>query len=173
MVAVQRPWKDEIESMDISVAVPNALAIIQRPLRCQEHRPGRRLHPLGLAHVGVPPINAYCVSLNIATYVHFGEKMGELAGWITTCSPKTSKKPPRSWSKPGVMQAFQHYFGEYPFIRDSYELVHVPYTGMEHQSAVASGNGFRNGFVGARVKALKFNFASSSTKAATNRSATP
>ncbi len=48
----------------------------------------------------------------------------------------------------GMIEAFEHYFGEYPFKRDGYKLIHVPYTGMEHQSAVTYGNGFRNGYVG-------------------------
>src|SRR4029078_8798027 len=48
----------------------------------------------------------------------------------------------------GMIDAYEHYFGEYPFIKDGYKLVQVPYTGMEHQSAVTYGNGFRNGYGG-------------------------
>jgi aminopeptidase N len=48
----------------------------------------------------------------------------------------------------GMLQAFQHYFGEYPFKRDGYKLIQVPYSGMEHQSAVTYGNGFKNGYLG-------------------------
>ncbi len=48
----------------------------------------------------------------------------------------------------GMLEAFQHYFGEYPFAKDGYKLIEVPYAGMEHQSAVAYGNGFENGYVG-------------------------
>ena len=59
----------------------------------------------------------------------------------------------------GMIEAYQHYFGEYPFIRDGYKLVEAPYTGMEHQSAVTYGNGFRNGFVGRGQGAgTKFDF---------------
>jgi len=48
----------------------------------------------------------------------------------------------------GMIAAFEHYLGEYPFKKDGYKLIHVPYTGMEHQSAVTYGNGFRNGYGG-------------------------
>jgi aminopeptidase N len=47
-----------------------------------------------------------------------------------------------------MIEAFIHYFGEYPFARDGYKLIEVPYTGMEHQSAVTYGNRFANGYGG-------------------------
>jgi aminopeptidase N len=61
-----------------------------------------------------------------------------------------------------MMEAFQKYFGEYPFRRDGYKLIEVPYSGMEHQSAVTYGNRFANGYLerdwtGVGVS-LKFDF---------------
>ena len=47
----------------------------------------------------------------------------------------------------GMLEAFQHYFGEYPFKKDGYKLIEVPYSGMEHQSAVTYGNHFANGYL--------------------------
>jgi len=47
----------------------------------------------------------------------------------------------------GMLQAYQHYFGEYPFKKDGYKLIEVPYSGMEHQSAVTYGNHFANGYL--------------------------
>ena len=44
-----------------------------------------------------------------------------------------------------MLEAYQHYFGEYPFKKDGYKLIEVPYAGMEHQSAVTYGNRFKNG----------------------------
>ncbi len=48
----------------------------------------------------------------------------------------------------GMIEAYQHYFGEYPFAKDGYKLIEVPYSGMEHQSAVSYGNHFENGYLG-------------------------
>jgi len=45
-----------------------------------------------------------------------------------------------------MIMCFQKYFGEYPFKKDGYKLVEVPYAGMEHQSAVTYGNQFQNGY---------------------------
>ena len=36
----------------------------------------------------------------------------------------------------------------YPFATDGYKLIEVPYSGMEHQSAVTYGNLFKNGYLG-------------------------
>jgi aminopeptidase N len=38
--------------------------------------------------------------------------------------------------------------GPYPFYEDGYKLVEAPHLGMEHQSAVAYGNKFMNGYLG-------------------------
>ncbi len=45
-----------------------------------------------------------------------------------------------------MLEAYQHYF-DYPFIKDGYKLIDVPYSGMEHQSAVTYGNHFNNGYL--------------------------
>jgi len=53
--------------------------------------------------------------------------------------------------KPNVIKTiacFEHWFGPYPFYEDSYKLVEAPYLGMEHQSSVAYGNHFLNGYLG-------------------------
>lgn len=53
--------------------------------------------------------------------------------------------------KPNVtktIKCFEHWFGPYPFYEDSYKLVEAPYLGMEHQSNVAYGNFFQNGYLG-------------------------
>jgi aminopeptidase N len=49
-----------------------------------------------------------------------------------------------------MIEAFEHYFGEYPFAKDGYKLIEVPYAGMEHQSAVAYGNHFVNSYYPSR-----------------------
>lgn len=50
-----------------------------------------------------------------------------------------------------MLEAFEHWFGPYPFYEDSYKLVEVSYPGMEHQSSVTYGNGFKNGYGGRDV----------------------
>ena len=47
-----------------------------------------------------------------------------------------------------MLKSFEHWFGPYPFYEDGYKLVQAPHLGMEHQSAVAYGNNFKQGYLG-------------------------
>ena len=47
-----------------------------------------------------------------------------------------------------MLACFEHWFGPYPWYEDGYKLIEVSNNGMEHQSAVAYGNGFANGYRG-------------------------
>jgi aminopeptidase N len=139
-------WKDEVESMDISVAIPNGLVDISN---------GKFIGKTDLGdgytrwdwHVSYP-INNYDVALNIGNYVHFSDKLGTLPMDFYVLPEDLDKAKVQFAQARGMLEAYQHYFGEYPFARDGYKLVEVPYLGMEHQSAVAYGNGFQNGYMG-------------------------
>jgi aminopeptidase N len=47
-----------------------------------------------------------------------------------------------------MLNAFEYWLGPYPFYEDGYKVVQTSYLGMEHQSAIAYGNGFANGYKG-------------------------
>lgn len=139
-------WRDEVNSMDISVAVPNGLIDVSN---------GRLLSKKDLGdgytqwnwHVSYG-INNYDVALNIGNYVHFGDKMGALTLDYYVLPEDLAKAKIQFAQVNTMITAYRHYFGEYPFIRDGYKLIEVPYSGMEHQSAVAYGNLFKNGYLG-------------------------
>ncbi|MFI2742353.1 M1 family metallopeptidase [Zhouia sp. PK063] len=94
------------------------------------------------------PINNYDVALNIGDYVHFGEtyKGLDLDFYALATDEEKAKKQFQE-VKP-MLDCFQAKFGEYPFKEDGYKLVETPYLGMEHQSAVAYGNKFMEGYLG-------------------------
>jgi aminopeptidase N len=94
------------------------------------------------------PINNYDVALNIGSYVHFDDKLDQLPLDYYVLPEDLEKAKTQFAQAKGMLEAFQHYFGPYPFAKDGYKLVEVPYLGMEHQSAVAYGNGFTNGYMG-------------------------
>jgi aminopeptidase N len=94
------------------------------------------------------PINNYGVALNIADYAHFQDRLGDrpLDFFVL---PEHLSAARRQFAQAGPMlETFEHYFGDYPFASDGFKLVEVPYAGMEHQSAVAYGNRFENGYLG-------------------------
>jgi aminopeptidase N len=98
------------------------------------------------------PINAYSIIPNIGKYVNFkdtydGEKGKlDLDYWVLDYNLDKAKKQFQQ-VKP-MLSAFEYWFGPYPFYEDSYKLVDSPYLGMEHQSNVAYGNGYQNGYRG-------------------------
>ncbi|PIF46165.1 peptidase M1-like protein [Chryseobacterium sp. 52] len=97
-------------------------------------------------------INAYSIIPNIGKYVNFkdtfnGEKGKlDLDYWVLDYNLEKAKKQFQQ-VKP-MLSAFEYWFGPYPFYEDSYKLVDSPYLGMEHQSNVAYGNGYQNGYRG-------------------------
>lgn len=100
----------------------------------------------------VNPINNYDLIPYIGKYVHFGEiykgEKGNLTMdyWVLDSNLTKAKK--QFEEAPRMMKAFEYWFGPYPFYEDGYKLVDAPYLGMEHQSAVAYGNGYQNGYHG-------------------------
>jgi aminopeptidase N len=47
-----------------------------------------------------------------------------------------------------TIKSLEDWFGPYPFYEDSYKIVESPYLGMEHQSNIAYGNNYLNGYAG-------------------------
>lgn len=98
------------------------------------------------------PINNYNIVPYIGKYVHFGETFPGEKGkldmdyWVLDYNLDKAKK--QFADAPGMMKAFEHWFGPYPFYDDGYKLVDAPHLGMEHQSAIAYGNNFQNGYRG-------------------------
>ena len=112
------------------------------------------------------PINNYGVNINIGNYVHFSEVFkGEKGNldcnyWVLKHNLEKAKKQFKQAKM--TLEAFEHWFGPYPFYEDSYKLVEAPYLGMEHQSSVTYGNKYRNGYLGSDLSGtgigLKFDF---------------
>lgn len=141
---------DEADSMLISVAVPNGVMNVSN---------GRLIEKEALQdgytkfHWKVRnPINNYNVALNIGDYAHFeeiydGEK-GPLTVDYYVLQENADKVEHLRKNVRETLEAFEHWFGPYPFYEDGYKIVETAHLGMEHQSAIAYGNRFRNGYLG-------------------------
>ncbi|MBU3076838.1 M1 family metallopeptidase [Sphingomonas quercus] len=138
-------WRDEVEWMDISVAIPNGLVDVSNGKFVGKTRlPGGYTRWDWHVHY---PINNYDVSLNIGSYIHFEDRLGDLPIDFYVL-PESIEGARRQFAQARPMiEIFQKYFGEYPFVRDGYKLIEAPYSGMEHQSAVTYGNHFANGYL--------------------------
>lgn len=100
----------------------------------------------------VNPINNYNIIPYIGKYVNFTETFDGEKGkldcsyWVLDYNLEKAKTQFKQASL--MLKCFEYWFGPYPFYEDSYKLVESPHLGMEHQSAVAYGNKFGNGYLG-------------------------
>jgi aminopeptidase N len=146
-------WRDEPQDgMEIDVAVPNGLMDVSngRFVGSKDLGDGYTEWQWRVHY----PINNYDVALNIGEYQHWdGVHVNKDSGEKTTLDyyalPEDLVKAKAQFAQVSEMlDAYEHYFGEYPFDEDGYKLIEVPYAGMEHQTAVAYGNHFENGYYG-------------------------
>lgn len=156
--------KDEVDSMLISITYPEDLMNVSngRLRELVEHGDG-----WNTTHWFVNnPINDYGVNVNIGDYVHFSEVYNGEGGaldcdyWVLKENLDKAKKQFKQ--VPMMLEAFEHWFGKYPWYDDSFKLVEAPYLGMEHQSSVTYGNGYKNGYRGFDLsrtgEGMKFDF---------------
>jgi aminopeptidase N len=143
------PW-DEPDSMRISVRLPDSLMNVSNGRLLQVENHGDGTHTTHWAVLN--PINNYGVNINIATYKHFSEVFYGLNGPLSVdyyVLPENLEAARRQFAEvPRTLEAFEYWFGAYPFYEDGFKIVEVPYLGMEHQSSVTYGNGYANGYRG-------------------------
>lgn len=98
------------------------------------------------------PINNYTIIPYIGHYANWSDTLqGEkgkldLNYWVLDYDLVKAKKQFEQVKQ--MFRAFEYWFGPYPFYEDGYQLIEAPHLGMEHQSAVAYGNHFLNGYLG-------------------------
>jgi aminopeptidase N len=149
------PCKDHMydendEGMSMSFTVPSDLVAVGNG-RLKETKKNKD-NTTTYTWAVVNPINNYGVNFSAADYVTWTEKYvgekGNLDMVFYVLRDNLTKAKTHFADARRTMQAFEHWFGPYPFYEDSYKLVEVPYLGMEHQSAVTYGNGYVNGYRG-------------------------
>lgn len=98
------------------------------------------------------PINSYNVTINAGRYGHFSDTLQGEAGklsldfWPLDYHVDTARGQFKQVIP--MLQCFEHWFGPYPWYADGYKLIETPHLGMEHQSAIAYGNHYLNGYRG-------------------------
>jgi aminopeptidase N len=141
---------DEPDSATINIAVPDSLvAVANGKLKSKiSHSKGMTTYKWTVTN----PINNYNIVPYIGKYVNFGETYAGEKGnlncsyWVLDYNLEKAKK--QFVQAPQTLKAFEHWFGPYPFYEDDFKLVESPHLGMEHQSAVAYGNKYMNGYLG-------------------------
>jgi aminopeptidase N len=138
---------DEADSVDIRVTVPEPLVCASNG-KLQQVIPATNGTRTFWWHVSTP-INSYGIALNIAPYETITRDYTSVAG---DTFPVTYWVLPENVQKGKVlfedilrqMAQLEQLFGPYPFRGDKYGVAETPHLGMEHQTIIAYGNGYRN-----------------------------
>lgn len=141
---------DEPDSQNISITAPDTLVDVSNG-RLRK----RTIHPDGTMTYDWfvnDPINNYDVAVNAGKYVHFMEMYNGLKGPLTLdyyVMPYHLEQAERQFQQAkSMLKCYEYWFGPYPWYKDGYKLVEDPYLGMEHQSCIAYGNHYENGYLG-------------------------
>lgn len=143
-------YSDEPDSQRVAITVPNSLFDVSngRLRGTTPNGDGTTTYEWFVRN----PINNYDIAVNAGDYAHFGDVyQGEKGKLTLDFYPldyhlDTAKKQFQQ-VKP-MLQCFESWFGPFPWYEDGYKLVETPHLGMEHQSAVAYGNHYKNGYLG-------------------------
>jgi aminopeptidase N len=141
---------DEPDSQRVAITVPRGISDVSngRLRATRQNADGTTTFEWFVAN----PINNYDVAVNAANYAHFSDTYAGEGGnltldfWPLAYHESVARRQFQQ-VKP-MLQCFEHWFGPFPWYADGYKLVETPHLGMEHQSAVAYGNHYLNGYLG-------------------------
>ncbi|MCF8254363.1 MAG: M1 family metallopeptidase, partial [Bacteroidia bacterium] len=142
------PLKDHLtaepDSMQMTFIVPDGLTAVSNGLLINKNTEG----PKDTFTYKVSyPINTYNATFYIGNFEHFstvydrGENK-KLHFYVLDYNLEKAQEHFKQTTK--IISAYERLFGEYPFWNDQYKLVESPFEGMEHQTAIAYGNGYKN-----------------------------
>lgn len=141
---------DEPDSQRVAVTVPDPMVDVSngRLRRVTPNGDGTTTYEWFVTS----PINNYDVAVNAGPYAHLADLYHGEAGTLTLdywplAAHADAARRQFQQVRP-MLECFEHWFGPYPWYADGYKLVESPHLGMEHQSAVAYGNHYQNGYLG-------------------------
>jgi aminopeptidase N len=141
---------DEPDSQRVVVTVPEPLLNVSNgQLRSTTRNPD---HTTSYEWFVSQPINNYDIAINAASYARIDDAYdGESGRLSLTYWPLDYHRDAAfkqfAQVKP-MLACFEKWFGPYPWYQDGYQLVETPHLGMEHQSGIAYGNHYLNGYLG-------------------------
>ena len=141
---------DEPDSQRIAITVPDPMVDVSngRLRKVTPHADSTTTYEWFASS----PLNNYNVTINAGSYAHFSSIYAGEAG------PLTLDFWPQAYHREvaerqflqvtPMLKCFESWFGPFPWYEDGYKLVETPHLGMEHQSAIAYGNHYQNGYLG-------------------------
>jgi len=136
---------DEPDSMKLTMTVPEGLKVVSNGIMTH--------HEIGPVTETFTwethyPINPYNITFYAGYFVHFSDTLNTSQGVLSLdyhVMPENLDIAKLHFTQAkDVIKAFSAVFGPYPWIKEGYKLIESPFEGMEHQTAIAYGNGYKN-----------------------------
>lgn len=141
--------KDEPERARISIIAPKELTTVANGRKIGEKLVDNNFRKT--TWQVTYPINNYNITFYLGHFAHFTSQYKDLELSYYPLDVNLPKAKKQFQQVQPMMECFEEKFGFYPFKEDSFKLVESPYLGMEHQSAIAYGNAYRNGYRGVDI----------------------
>ncbi|MBS7332100.1 MAG: M1 family metallopeptidase [Weeksellaceae bacterium] len=134
---------------ELEIIVPNDLVGVGNGRLVSQKKVGNKTAYLWKV---TNPINNYNIIPYIGKYINFkdsytGEK-GKLDLDYYVIDYNLNKAKSQFEQAKQMLDSFEYWFGPYPFYEDSFKMIESPHLGMEHQSGIAYGNKYLNGYLG-------------------------
>ena len=138
---------DRADSVSLRITVPEeVIAASNGVLRSVvQHQPGTHT----FHWVTNAPISNYAVSINIGPYVEVARPFQSISGeefpMIFWALPENREKAEELMDQVADhMRFFESLLGPYPFRHEKYGIAEAPFFGMEHQTIIAYGAGYKD-----------------------------
>jgi aminopeptidase N len=136
---------DEPDSVRLRMTVPEGLQVVSNG-RLEKHTASQGKETFTWStHY---PINIYDITFYVGKFEHFSDSMSTLQGPLSldyyVLPENLSIAKTHFRQVKDVINIYSMAFGPYPWIREGYKLVESPFEGMEHQTAIAYGNGYKD-----------------------------
>lgn len=96
------------------------------------------------------PINSYNMTFYVGDFVKYSEEYHGIAETFPldfyVLSEDVEKSKDSFAQAKNVIAVYEDLYGPYPWGKENYKLIESPYEGMEHQTAIAYGSGFKDMF---------------------------
>jgi len=153
--SVWYPCKDDLsdepdQGATLTITVADSLTAIGNGKLLKKTSPSKGLTSWTWGVVN--PINNYNIIPYIGKYVNWRQTYYGMKGnlecsyWVLDYNLKKART--HFQEVDSMLNCFEYWFGPYPFYEDGYKLVESSYLGMEHQSNIAYGNRYKQGYRG-------------------------
>lgn len=136
---------DEPDSVRLRMTVPAGLQVVSNGLiESHSTEPGKEIYTWSTHY----PVNIYNITFYAGVFAHFGDTMATKQGPLKLdyyVLPENLEKAKKQFGQvKDVINIYSESFGPYPWIKEGFKLIEAPFEGMEHQTAIAYGSGYKD-----------------------------